>query len=129
MPVRRAWSVIFACACAVAALAGCSSQVIGDCSCPARAQPAHALFVTTAGRVRWQVPLRPPGSGLQVSPLAVGAVAIFAQGQIVYGLHLADGHHLWSRVFSQDIVSMWRWQNLVVVATEQTDRSQPPQPE
>jgi outer membrane protein assembly factor BamB len=55
-------------------------------------------------------------------------VAICAQGQIVYGLHLADGHHLWSRVFSQDIVSMWRWQNLVVVATEQTDRSQPPQP-
>jgi outer membrane protein assembly factor BamB len=128
MLVRRACTAVLACACAVAGLAGCSSPVSGDCSCPAPPKPAYALDVTTAGRVRWQVPLSPPGAGLQVSPLAVGAVAVFAQGQVLYGLRLADGHRLWSRAFSQDIAGMWWWQNLVVVLTQPTDRSQPPLP-
>jgi outer membrane protein assembly factor BamB len=80
--------------------------------------------VTTTGRVRWQVPVPRPalGSG-GLSPLAVGAVAVFAQGGVVslgavlYGLRLADGHRLWSRAVSQGIAGMWRWQNLVVVLT------------
>jgi outer membrane protein assembly factor BamB len=79
---------------------------------------AYALEVTTAGRVRWRVPLAAPttfGSSLQLSPLAVGAVAVFAQGDVLYGLRLADGHRLWSRSISQPIAGMWRWQNLVVV--------------
>jgi outer membrane protein assembly factor BamB len=82
---------------------------------PAR---GYALDVTTAGRVRWQVPLRTPGPGLQVSPLAVGAVAVFAQGDVLYGLGLAGGKRLWSRAVRQDIAGMWRWQGLIAVLTE-----------
>jgi outer membrane protein assembly factor BamB len=131
--VRRACSVVLVCAFAVAGLAGCSSGhgPIGFC-CPAPPKPAYALDVTTAGRVRWRVPLdTPPGSGLQVSPLAVGAVAVFAQSDVfirarggellgseLYGLRLSDGHRLWSRAFTQDIAGMWRWQSLVVVLAQ-----------
>jgi outer membrane protein assembly factor BamB len=53
-----------------------------------------------------------------VSPLAVGAVAVFAQGDGLYGLSLADGQRLWSRGLGQDIEGMWRWRNLVVVLTQ-----------
>ena len=108
MPVRRAWPVLVACVCAVAGLAGCSPATSngGCCAARAPARPAYALDVTTAGRVRWQVPLGPPETGLQVSPVAVGAVAVFAHGgvspqagDVLYGLRLADGHRLWSRAF------------------------------
>ena len=123
MPVRRSWSIVLACACAVAGLAGCSNGPGPVCACPAAPPRGYALAVTTAGRVRWQVPLaRAEGSGL--SPLAVGAVAVFAQGRVLsqgdvlYGLRLADGHRLWSRATSQPIAGMWRWQKLVVVLTQ-----------
>ena len=119
MPMRRACPVAVACACAVAGLAGCSSGYsppISSCSLPAA--HAYALDVTTAGRVRWQVPVAAPGSSPQVPPLAVGAVAVFAQGDALYGLRLADGHRVWSRAGSQDVAGMWRWQGLVVVLTE-----------
>jgi outer membrane protein assembly factor BamB len=125
MPVRRACSVVAACACAVAGLAGCSSSGDALCApthCQVEVRPAraYALDVTTAGRVRWRVPLGPPplGSGLQVSPLAVSAVAVFAQDDVLYGLRLADGHRLWSSAVSADIAGMWRWQNLVIVLTQ-----------
>jgi outer membrane protein assembly factor BamB len=125
MPLRRACSVVLACACAVAGLAGCSSGQDGLCvpgHCPIELIPGHAyaLDVTTAGRVRWQAQLPTPalGSGLQVSPLAVGAVAVFAQADVLYGLRLAYGHRLWSRAVGQPLAGMWRWQNLVVVLTQ-----------
>src|SRR6202167_1867783 len=124
-PVRRACSVLLACTCAVAGLAGCSSGPGPVCACPAAAKPAYALDVTTAGRVRWQVPLPTPALGFgSLSPLAVGAVAVFAQGDalsqgdVLYGLRLADGHRLWSRAFSQGIAGMWRWDHLVVVLSQ-----------
>ena len=81
--------------------------------------------MTTAGRVRWRVPLPRPvfGDG-SLSPLAVGPVAVFAQGQVLYGLRLADGLRLWSRTFSQGIAGRWRWQNLVVVLTQGSGRQQ-----
>jgi hypothetical protein len=123
MLVHRACSVVIACACVAAALPGRGSggddipsppSAVDDI--PAR---AYALDVTTAGRVAWQVWLGspPPASGVQVSPLTVGAVAIFAQGNVLYGLRLADGHRLWSRAVGPGIAGMWRWQNLVVVLT------------
>jgi hypothetical protein len=68
--------------------------------------------------VRWQVPLGLAGSRPQVSPLAVGAVAVFAHGDFLSGLRLADGHRVWSRTASQDIGAIWRWQNLVIVLTD-----------
>ncbi len=125
MPVRRACSVLLACTCAVAGLAGCSSGPGPVCACPAAPKPAYALDVTTAGRVRWQVPLPSPalGSG-HLSPLAVGAVAVFAQGDVLYGLRLADGHRLWSRAFSQGIAGMWRWYHLVVVLSQSSGQQQ-----
>ncbi len=136
MPVRRACSVVLACAFAVAGLAGCSSGPGPVCACPAAPKPAYALDVTMAGRVRWRVPLGRPESGLPLSPLAVGADAVFAQGDVffqgrvlsqgdvLYGLRLADGHPLWSRAFSQGIAGMWRWQILVVVLTQSSGQQQ-----
>ena len=125
MPVRRACSVLLACTCAVAVLVGCSSGPGMVCGCPAAAKPAYAIDVTTAGRVRWQVPLPMPalGSG-NLSPLAVGAVAVFAQGDVLYVLRLADGHRLWSRAFSQGIAGMWRWYQLVVVLSQSSGQQQ-----
>jgi outer membrane protein assembly factor BamB len=130
MPMRRACSVVLAGAFAVAGLAGCSgsSPQVSMCGPPATSPPAaygYALDVTTAGRVRWQVPLDAPGSSLQLSPLAVGAVAVFAQADVLYGVRLADGHRLWSRTTSPDIAGMWRWQNLVVVLSQPGQSTQP----
>ena len=118
--VRRACSAAAACACAVAGLVGCSSSApIFPCAGP----PGHAsaLDVTTAGRVRWQAPLAAPdgtGPSPQLAPLAVGSVAVFAQDDAVYGLRLADGHRMWSRVGGEDIAGLWRWQNLAVELTQ-----------
>jgi outer membrane protein assembly factor BamB len=138
MPVRRVCLVILACAIAVGGLTGCSAPVM-VCGCPAVTK-AYALEVTMAGSVRWRVRLGLPPSGPQPSPLAVGAVAVFAQSDVLiprragefagselYGLRLADGHRLWSRTFGQGIASMWRWQDLVVVLT-QIGRSARPLP-
>jgi outer membrane protein assembly factor BamB len=136
MPVRRTCSVVLACAFAVAGLVGCGSGPGPVCACPAAPKPAFALDVTMAGRVRWRVPLGPPEPGPPLSPLAVGAGAVFAQGDVfsqgrvlsqgdvLYGLRLADGHRLWSRAFSRGVAGMWRWQNLVVVLTQSSGRQQ-----
>src|SRR5215469_1902976 len=114
--VRHGCAVVVACACIVAGLAGCSSRHRS----PSPSAPnAYALDVTTAGRVRWQVALPLPESGFgRLSPLAVGAVAVFAQGDVLYGLRLADGHQLWSRAMGQDIAEMWRSHALIVVVTD-----------
>jgi len=116
MLVRRACSVVLACAVAVAALAGCSNGH----GPPSRSAPnAYVLYVTTAGRVHWQLPLPLPalGSG-KLSRPAVGAVAAFAEDDVLYGLRLADGHQAWSRALSsEDMAEMWRWQDLVIVLT------------
>lgn len=120
MPVRRACSVVLACAFAVAGLAGCSTVHVGPTPCCASSQ-AYALDVTTAGRVRWQVPLAGAVFGSvsgRLPPLAVGAVAVFAQGDVIHGLRLADGHQVWSRATRQDIAGMWRWRGLVIVLTD-----------
>jgi outer membrane protein assembly factor BamB len=117
IPVRRACLVVLACAFAVAGLAGCSSghgSAPQCCSVP----HAYALDVTTAGRVRWQVRLATYASGAQLSPLAAGTVAVFAQGDVVFGLRMADGHKLWSRAITQGVAGMWRWRSLVIVLTE-----------
>jgi outer membrane protein assembly factor BamB len=117
MPLRRGCSAVLACACAVAGLAGCNGGP--PVPVPTPALRAYALDVTTAGRVRWQVPLAPDASGLQLSPLVVGAVAVFAQDQVLFGLALADGHRMWSTAVSQDLdpADMWRWHSLVIVLT------------
>ena len=79
MPFRRArWAALAcACACAVAGLAGCGGGDGPPTACSEPPEHAYVLNVTTAGRVRWQVPAAQPGYGLpQLSPLAVGAVAV-----------------------------------------------------
>jgi hypothetical protein len=81
--VPLACSFVLACAFAVADLAGCSGGPHLVCACRAKPEPAYALDVTMAGQVRWQVPLGLPGSGQQPSPLAAGAVAVFAQSNVL----------------------------------------------
>jgi outer membrane protein assembly factor BamB len=76
---------------------------------------AYVLDVTISGRVRWQVPACWPEDEPQLSPLAIGPVAVLAQFNRLYGLRLADGHRVWSWTGSQLIAGMWRWQGLVVV--------------
>jgi outer membrane protein assembly factor BamB len=129
MPLRRACLVVLACVGAVAGLAGCSSgPPVSMCGPPATGPAvahAYALDVTTAGRVRWQVPVATPEFQPPLSPLAVGAVAVVAQGNALYGLRLADGHRVWSWAGSQDIAGMWPWQSLVVVLTETPSSSRP----
>lgn len=120
MPARRVCSAILAGAVAIAALAGCSSGP------PRRYVPTvYAVNVTTAGRVRWQVPLALPGlASFRPSPLAAGAIAIFAQRGVLYGLRTADGHQVWSRdigeetAANQDVAGMWLWHGLVIVLTD-----------
>jgi outer membrane protein assembly factor BamB len=127
--VRRVYSAAAACACAVAGLLGCSSSSAPVFPCILPPGHASALDVTTAGRVRWQAPLAAPdgwGPSPQPAPLAVGSVAVFAQGDAVYGLRLADGLRLWSRVGDQDIAGLWRWQNLVVELTQAGVTGLPP---
>jgi hypothetical protein len=123
MLTRRACSVAFAFA--VAGLAGCSGGH-GPAALPVLLGPnAYAVDVTTAGRLRWQAPLAGPLLGSRLSPLAVGAVAVFAQGDFLYGLRLADGHQVWSRAIGQPIAGMWRWRALVIVRTLATLGLQP----
>jgi hypothetical protein len=53
-----------------------------------------------------------------MAPLAVGAVAVFLQDNVVYGLRLGDGHRAWSWTSPRLVAGMWRWQSLVVVLAE-----------
>jgi outer membrane protein assembly factor BamB len=124
MPLRRACLAVLACAFAIAGLVGCGSGPgpVVQCDCARAFSPAYALDVTTAGRVRWQVRLAggmSESGASQPSPLAVGPVAVFAPGGVLYGLRLADGHRVWSRAVGQDkdVASMWQWQDLVIVLT------------
>jgi outer membrane protein assembly factor BamB len=120
--MRRVGFLALVCACAAAGLTGCGSGsrtlVPGGCGQPS-VRRAWAIEVTTAGRVRWQTPLAARGNAVSVSspmsPLAVGAVAIFAQDDVIYGLRLADGHRLWAWASRLSVKGMWQWQGLVVV--------------
>jgi len=123
--MRRVCFIALVCACAANGLTGCGSgdrTLAGPCGQPS-VRGAWAIDVTTAGRVRWQTPLAAQGNGITVgrplSPLAVGAVAIFTQDDVVYGLRLADGHRLWSWASRQTVEGMWRRQGLVVVLAVQ----------
>ena len=113
MALRRACSVVLACA-AVAGLADHGSGTpIPSPPAQSEGNPAraYALDVTTAGRVGLAGTARLASArhGLLVSPLTVGAVAVFGQGDVLYGLRLADGLRLWSRAVGQDIAGMWPW--------------------
>jgi outer membrane protein assembly factor BamB len=50
-----------------------------------------------------------------VSPLVIGSVAVFADGDRVTGLRLADGRSLWHWAGPEWVDDMWWWQGLVVV--------------
>lgn len=91
-------------------------------SCPPpSARHAWAEEISLAGQVRWRAPLATHGNDVSpvVEPLVVGAVAVFAQDGSVHGLRLADGQPLWSFSGGQSVYGMWRWQDLVVVLTDQ----------
>jgi outer membrane protein assembly factor BamB len=85
---------------------------------------AWAEDFTDAGRLAWQVSLpATPGLayGEPVSPLAVGGVSVFPDGDALYALRLRDGRAVWHREFaaaknpSQGVVDgLWTWQGSVI---------------
>jgi hypothetical protein len=120
--MRQVAFIALACACAAAGFTGCGGTdripFPGGCGQPS-VRRAWAIEVTAAGRVRWQTPLAAQkngfGVGTPMSPLAVGAVAVFTQDDVLYGLRLADGHRSWSWASPKLVEGMWRWKGLVVV--------------
>src|SRR6202042_2742156 len=80
---------------------------------------AWAENFTDAGRLAWQVSLpATPGLayGEPVSPLAIGGVSVFPDGDALYALRLSDGRAVWHREFGtaknpgQGVVDgLWTW--------------------
>jgi outer membrane protein assembly factor BamB len=87
---------------------------------------AWAEDFTDAGRLAWQVSL-PATPGLAyseaVSPVAVGGVSVFADGNALYALRMSDGHLIWHREFGSPknpgqatVDELWTWHGSVVAA-------------
>ncbi len=87
---------------------------------------AWAEDFTDAGHLAWQVSLpATPGLGYAepVSPLAVGGVSVFADGNALYALRLGDGHPVWHKAFGTaknpgtgTIDALWTWPGEVIAA-------------
>jgi hypothetical protein len=57
---------------------------------------------TDAGQLAWQRSLPVPtryDQGDSLTPVAVGGVSVFADGNALYGLRLSDGHTAWRHTF------------------------------
>jgi outer membrane protein assembly factor BamB len=121
--MRRVLGVALVWAWVGGGLAGCGGGPLIPL-CPQPTRHAYAIDVTAAGRVRWDTSLAVRGNGFGVgsagllSPLAAGAVAVFVQDDVIYGLRLADGHRLWSWENRQAVGDIWRWRGLIVVLTQ-----------
>jgi outer membrane protein assembly factor BamB len=87
---------------------------------------AWAENFTNVGRLAWQVSL-PATPGLPfseaVSPVAVGGVSVFADGNALYALRLSDGHLIWHKEFGSPsnpgqatVDELWTWHGSVVAA-------------
>jgi len=89
--------------------------------------PRHAWAeaVSTGGQELWRTSLATDGgSALQAGqvalvPVLANGVAVVSQDAQVHGLRPADGRPLWSWGDGQPVYGMWRWQDLVVVLTDQ----------
>ncbi len=76
-------------------------------SSPGRAIPGCKVGVwaddyTDAGQLAWQRGLPVPASydqGSPLTPVAVGGVSVFVDGNALYALRVSDGHALWHRTF------------------------------
>jgi outer membrane protein assembly factor BamB len=82
---------------------------------------AWAVELTASGRTVWttSLPTRNVAVSSTVEPVTDGAVALFAQDGIVYGLEAASGHRLWSWTGGQSVYGMWPDGGLVAVLTDQ----------
>ncbi len=87
---------------------------------------AWAEEFTDAGRLAWPVRL-PVTAGLAyaqpTSPVAVGGVSVFADGNALYALRLGDGHLVWHREFGPAknpgqgaVDGLWTWRGSVIAA-------------
>ena len=114
-----------------AAAPGTARTATGTVSAQAATIPgcrtgAWAEDFTDAGRLAWQVslPVTPAlAYGEPVSPLAVGGVSVFPDGNALYALRLSDGRSVWHREFGtaknpgQGVVDgLWTWQGSVIAA-------------
>jgi outer membrane protein assembly factor BamB len=91
-------------------------------SCPAPpARHAWAGEVSLSGQAGWRTSLATHDNDVSpaVEPLVYGTVAVLAQDGSVHGLRLASGQPLWSFTGGQSVYGMWRWQDLVIVLTDQ----------
>src|SRR5579859_6733062 len=57
---------------------------------------------TDAGALAWRVSLpvpKPYNDGQPLSPLVLGGIAVFADGNALYARRVTDGHGMWHRAF------------------------------
>ena len=83
---------------------------------------------TDAGTLAWRVSLPVPKSyndGQPLSPVVIGGVAVFADGNALYGRRTADGHGMWHKAFPNKsntltagitgtVDGLWAWKGAAV---------------
>src|SRR5512146_441066 len=83
---------------------------------------------TDAGTLAWRVSLPVPKSyndGQPLSPVVVGRIAVFADGNALYARRVADGHGMWHRAFPNEsntltagltgtVDGLWAWRGATV---------------
>jgi PQQ-like domain len=85
---------------------------------------------TDAGALAWRVSLpvpKPYNDGQPLSPVVVGGIAVFADGNALYARRVTDGHGMWHRAFPNEsntlsagitgtIDGLWAWKGSVIAA-------------
>ena len=85
---------------------------------------------TDAGTLAWRVSLpvpKPYNDTQPLSPVVVGGVAVFADGNALYARRLADGHGVWHRAFPNKsntltagitgtVDGLWAWKGSAIAA-------------
>jgi hypothetical protein len=133
-----------ACGSAAAATSATSgSSAVGQAATKARtlaATPAGTIpgcrtgvwaeNYTDAGTLAWRVSLpvpKPFNDDQPLSPVVIGGVGVFADGNALYARRVADGHSMWHRAFPNQVNTLtagitgtvdglWAWKGSVVAA-------------
>ncbi|WP_187366118.1 outer membrane protein assembly factor BamB family protein [Trebonia kvetii] len=124
-----------ACGSAAAAVSVVKRPVLKTVASPAGTIPGCRTGVwaenyTDAGTLAWRVSLpvpKPYNDTQPLSPVVVGGVAVFADGNALYARRVADGHGVWHRAFPNQsntltagitgtVDGLWAWKGSVIAA-------------